>query len=257
MFEASHYASSLQLPVKAALNPLRGPLTRQEAEILADKLANDSQKSIYSSLLSIADALQGLEQGFSTWPTIKLYYCTFYAVRALLALENVCLYYSEKKEFWVESIASAFPARAPTKVRGSTHKFVFSIFEQEFSNSPLLSQAIDGVAPFEWLMSKREDANYRIARFLEPAENQLFRFVRGHGIRKLCVEYLKDDVFAFDRDHAILAYPLYLLRHISKLGVRGRTCVLDNIENDNYERYFSDRHGPLQPLIDLKRKIIL
>lgn len=256
LFEAALYASSLNLPVRSA-PALRGPLTQQEADILSEKLANDSQKSIYSSLLSIADALQGLEQDFSTWPTIKLYYSTFYAIRALLALENVCLYYNSKSEFWLESITGAYPARAPTKVRGSSHKFAFSIFALKFPNSPLLSQTIDGSSPFEWLMLKREEANYKTARFVEPAENRLFRFVRTNGVRKLCVEYLKDDTLAFDPDHAILAYPLYLLRHIAKLGVRGRTCVLDFIEGENFERYFSDRHGPLQPLLNLKRKIIL
>lgn len=257
VFEASLYASTLQLLPRAALAPLRGPLTPQEATLLAGKLANDSQKSIYSSLLSIADALRGLEQEFSTWPTVKLYYSAFYALRAILALENICLYYSVNKEFWIDSIANAFPTRAPTKVRGSTHKFVFTIFEQKFPNSPLLSQSIDGEAPFDWLMSKRLGANYMVARFVEPGDNQLFKFVKKHGVRGLCIEYLKDDGFAFDPDHAILAYPIYLLKHISRLGVRGKTCVLDSSEDDSYEKYFSDRHGPLQPLIDLKRKIIV
>ncbi|MGA3309894.1 MAG: hypothetical protein ABSD08_14955 [Xanthobacteraceae bacterium] len=256
-FEASLYASSLQLPLRAAPVALRGPLTQLEAQILADKLANDSQKSIYSALISVADALRGLEQGFSTWPAVKLYYTTFYAIRALLALEDICLYYVSNKEYWIECIASSFPARAPNRVRGSTHKFVFAVFEQRFPNSPLLSQTIDGEGPFDWLMLKREEANYISARFIEPQENQLFKFVRKHGIRRLCLEYLKDDSFAFDPDHAILSYPMFLLRHIRDLGVRGRTCVLDEAEDEKYERYFADQFGPLQPLIDLKRRILL
>lgn len=256
-FESGTYASSLGLPLANASGASRGPLTQQEAGILTSKLENDSQKLIYSSLLSIADAFRGLELGYTTWPTVKFYYSCFYSVRAILALSNVCLYYEGKKGRWLESISGRVPAKSPNRAGGSTHKFAFLIFEQLFPSSPILSQSIDNFPPFEWFMSRREDANYNIARFVEPSENPNFCYLKKGDIRKLCVQYLRDDHLAFDPDHAVMAFPLFLLNHIKSLGVRGATCVQSVEENKAYEAYFSDRFGHLRPMLEIKNSIIL
>lgn len=256
-FESAQYASSLQIPLRKDSAPSRGPLTTEEALILADKLASDSQKSIYSSLLSIADAVRGLDAQYTTWPTVKFYYSAFYSVRALLSLSSVCMYYVSTKSLWIESVQGSYAEKSPPRAGGSSHKFSFALFADRFPNSPLISQTIDGMVPFDWLMKQREDANYRVPRFVEPTENALFRFVRKFGVRKLCIQYLEDDTFAFDPDHAVFAYPLYLLKHIRKLGVSGRSCVENSDDDSAYEAYFSDRFGPVSALLDLKRAIVL
>jgi hypothetical protein len=140
---------------------------------------------------------------------------------------------------------------------GQTHKLAFLVFEQLFPNSPLLSQTIDARSPLDWFISRREDANYNIARFLEPNESPNFAYLEKNGVRKLCVEYLRDDSFAFDPDHAVMAYPLFMLKHISNMGVKGNSCIQSARENDAYEAYFCDRFGQLQPMLDLKNAIVL
>lgn len=256
-FESSVYAKGLGLPLATEVLPARGPLTQNEAAILIAKLDNDSQRLIYSSLLSIADAFRGLELNYTTWSLVKLYYSCFYSIRAILALANVCLYYEGKKGFWIESIAGKFKVRSPSKAKGSTHKFAFSVYEHLFPRSPLLSQSIDSRTPFEWFMSAREDANYNISRFTEPGDSPYFSILKKNSPRRLCVEYLRDDTFAFDPDHAALAYPLFILKHISSLGVRGASCIQNEEENAAYESYFADRFGRLQPMLDIKKAIIV
>lgn len=256
-FEAGQYILNLNIPLPSAAMSTRGGLTRHEASVLATKLENDSQKLIYSSLLSIASALTSVEQGYTSWPAIKLYYSSFYAIRAILALSGVCLYYNGKKGLWIESIDGALSNNAPSNAKGSTHKFVFILYKNKFPRSPLLSQDIDGLAPFDWLMQKREEINYRQPRFIEPSESPLFRLVDKYGIRKLCIQYLEDESYAFDPDHAIISYPIYLMNHIRRLGVRGSSCVSNGAEDVAYEVYFSDRYGSLGPLIELKRALII
>jgi hypothetical protein len=219
-FEAATYASSLGLPLTSGIAASRGPLTSQEALMLVGKLEDDSQKLIYSSLLSVAVGLRGLEQGYTTWPTVNFYYSCFYSVRAILALSGVCLYYDAKKPRWLECVAGKLPLQPPNAVRGSTHKFVFEVFSRLFRNNPILSQTIDGLSPFEWLMRRREDANYNTARFIEPTESPFFSYVKNGMIRKLCIQYLRDVSYAFDPDHALMAYPLMVLRHIEGMALK-------------------------------------
>jgi hypothetical protein len=256
VFEAGTYASSLGLPLKSAVAQLRGPLTPQEAALLTAKLENDSQKLIYSSLLSVAAGLSGLERGYTTWPTVSLYYSCFYSVRALLALSNVCLYHDSNKPRWLESLSGKLPSNPPSKVRGSTHKLAFEIFSRLFPNSPLLSQPIDNLSPFDWLTTRREDANYNLARFIEPGESKYFPYLKKAGVRKLCVQYLQDNSLAFDPDHALVAYPLLVLKHISNMGPRGLSCILSQDEDKGYENYLADAFGPLRPLVELKRAVL-
>jgi hypothetical protein len=256
VFEGGTYASLLGLPLRSAVAPSRGPLTPQEAALLTAKLENDSQKLVYSSLLSVAAGLSGLENGYTTWPTVSLYYSCFYSVRALLALSNVCLYHDSNRPRWLESLPGKLPSNPPSKVRGSTHKFAFQIFSQLFPNSPLLSQPIDNLPPFDWLMTRREDANYNLARFTEPNESRYFPYLKRVGVRKLCVQYLQDNSLAFDPDHALVAYPLLVLRHISSIGPRGLSCISSRDEDQGYENYLADSFGPLQPLVELKKAVL-
>lgn len=257
IFEASAYACQLGLPKQTDSQKTRGPLTMAESSLLQQKLANDSQKLIYSSILSIADAVRGLEANYVTWPTVKLYYSAFYSVKALLALSSVCLYHIGTKPFWIDCLPGQFAASVPAEARGSSHKIAFAVFKRQFPSSPLLAQTIDGISSFDWLMARREEANYKVPRFVEPSSNNLFRFLEKQDVRKLCVLYSNDDLFAFDPDHAMLSFPIYLLKQINKLGVRGNSCLVDHTESVEYERYLQDRFGPLQTLVDLKKTMIL
>lgn len=225
--------------------------------LLTKKLADDSQKLIYSSLLSIAVGLRSLEYGYTTWPTVNLYYSCFYSIRAVLALSGVCLYYEARKPRALECVTGKLPTQPSKAVRGSTHKFAFEVFSRLFSNSPLLSQTIDSQPPLDWLMTRREDANYNLARFQEPSENPYFQYVKKASVRKLCLEYLQETSYAFDPDHALLAYPLMVLTHIRGLGVRGSSCIQGSAEDREYEAYLADVFGPLQPLLDLKRALLV
>jgi len=88
------------------------------------------------------------------------------------------------------------------------------MFRAHHQNHWLLSQQIAGLDPLQWLMDKREDANYR-SQFSEPTTPDYMRKLFESGPRRLIAEYVADDdgIYVFDPDHAILAYPLRVLTY--------------------------------------------
>ena len=61
-------------------------VTARDEVQLAKCLDADAADYTFSSLVSLADALSGIRQGFFSWSTVKLYYSVFYALRAFLAV---------------------------------------------------------------------------------------------------------------------------------------------------------------------------
>ena len=68
---------SLNLFGSTAANPNR-PLQPADARHLSDFLRDEATEYFYSAYVSICDALTGLDKGYYSWATVKLYYATFY-----------------------------------------------------------------------------------------------------------------------------------------------------------------------------------
>ncbi|QMS91012.1 hypothetical protein HUN01_26775 [Nostoc edaphicum CCNP1411] len=64
-------------------------LSKSEERVLLNSLKSDAISYIYSATISVGDATIGINKQLFTWATVKLYYATFYALRALLALDNI------------------------------------------------------------------------------------------------------------------------------------------------------------------------
>ncbi|MEQ1685287.1 MAG: hypothetical protein ABL916_16695 [Burkholderiaceae bacterium] len=185
-------------------------LTSGEASKFANALVQDARDEIYSAAFSVCEAVQGLDRQMFTWSTVKLYYSVFYLARASLGLSRVGLIYVKQTPYtWV-----ATPGGTPKKSSGTTHKAALAAFALHRASSPLLSQLIGVTDPFEWLVSLREAANYRLPKFSEPDAPDHFKFVARFGVRRLLSEYLADDAhhYTFDPDHAMLAFPVATLR---------------------------------------------
>ena len=60
-----------------------------EATTLAASLRDDARDAIYSGVLSIAEAIQGLDRQLYSWTTVKLYYSVCYFARAALGLHGI------------------------------------------------------------------------------------------------------------------------------------------------------------------------
>jgi hypothetical protein len=127
---------------------------------------------------------------------------------------------------------------------------VLETFKWRFPDHPLLSQEIAGEEPLSWLKARREEMNYTQARFTEPNPPTHFQIIERSTVRKLVNAYVADDVFsyAFDKDHAMIAYPVEVLKEASReLEAKGQ-CSLSTEELDFLSGAFRDETGPIPSL---------
>jgi hypothetical protein len=205
---------------------------------------------MYSGTVSIGDAVQAIERSMYTWATVKLYYATFYLARALLALNGTGLIYDGTKPYSWDGL----PGAIPTKRDGPTHKVVLNTFSAILPKNPLLSQPINSIGALQWLMQRREEANYANARFSEPNAPKHFTLIAQEGVRRVISAYVRDDTFlyAFDPQHAILALPIEALKQVIKRSLAGGSSTTMNPDDRKYlAGLYFDKAGPLADIAAL------
>jgi len=77
------------------------------------------------------------------------------------------------------------------------------------------------------------------------------RFCERYGVRRLVANYLADTklTYAFDPDHAMLAYNLLLWRYLrDELERVGQFAVIEDEDFIYLRSLFLDRDGPLGPI---------
>jgi hypothetical protein len=256
MPQSQTYLSSL-FPIASNKAVVRAKvLTPTEVVSLASALRSDAADYYYSAWISFLDALNGIGKGFHTWATVKLYYAVFYAFRASLALDNVCIFHVNRSAFIVEALAGANPRSSSD---AGTHKTVLRAFQRHNPTHPLLSQQIDLLEAVDWLIDQRESANYGRARFDEPHASSLFDHISENGVRRSLAEYVADAsmTYTFDRDHAILAYPLQALRLIGSQLQPALLGTADAEEQEFLRSRARDQAGPLALIINLLKQLTL
>ena len=222
-------------------------LSSVQAHRLRDELYSDGLGYLYSSIVTFVSALSGIEKGFYSWPTVKFYYSAFYALRAQMAFNNICIFYVGNKPYSIK----ANVGEKPVKEGGNTHKCVIGSHKRYYSGSDIHTQLIDLEKPFNWLTILREQANYKVPKYSEPdVPKHLKSFTSSLGSSRstLCT-YLDDfsDLYTYDPDHAIVAMPLKTIGlAIQALQVSGcqfedeDICYLVGLlsENGHYEDSF-------------------
>ncbi len=223
-------------------------LNAAEAAILASAPKEDARDYYYSACSTLAAAIQGLNSQLFTWSTVKLYYSVFYALRAELATRGYCIFYLSSSSFWVHASAGALPSQ----IRENTHKSVLKIFEVSMPTSALLSQTIGTDAPLEWLMARRENANYGHACFPDPVPLEHFKLFTKYNVRELVAEYVRDkhDRYTFDPDHAMLAFPIKVIGFVRD-AISGASLSLTHDEMVHLRKICRDTSGQLSSLLSL------
>jgi hypothetical protein len=190
-------------PAGVALNPIT-------AGTLELELAEDAKSYLYSAVVSVGDAIQGIQREMFSWSTVKLYYAVFYALRAVLAAHKYAILYHVVGQKGTPYRLLATSGQAPAKLSGNTHKVILQQYTEHFPGAPMVTQLIGIHKPFDWMMDRREEINYKNAKFYEPVAPLFFKKIASGNIRQLLDAYVKDSgsAFAFDPDHAILALPI-------------------------------------------------
>lgn len=181
------------------------PLPSSYAAIISTAITEDAAGLLYSSQVTFADAIKGLLSGNCSWSVVKLYYSAFYAARSILASNYISICYPDGRP---HSLYCA-PNEKIRKETGLTHKLVWKILSRQFSNLNLLN-TIDGIPAHDWITNLREQANYRNAKFPDPALPIFFAEIDKNGVNRSIDAYVADDSFlyTFDPDHAAIAFPL-------------------------------------------------
>lgn len=211
-------------------------------------LTHDAADYFHSGIVSLGDALRSIEAGLYTWATVKLYYSVFYCCRALLADKHTAILYFGNTPYQLKNMVGGIPQ----KLNGTTHKVVLALFAQQFSGNLLVSHQIDSIAPFDWMTDLREQANYKLSRFVEPDIPTHFKTLAKIGVRKAIGAYVTDKtyMYAFDRDHAALAFPLLtLVQTISSLGTASIVAVKNRTDKSFLQKLLADKQGPFTDLL--------
>ena len=190
-------------------------LNSYQTSIIRPALEADSIGMLYSASITFLDAIRGMQGGYFSWSIVKLYYSSFYSVRALLGGHLIAIFYLPGKG--TPYSLHVVDGNSPRREKGTTHKVVWKILERDLPNNPVMG-TIDNNVAHEWLMALREDANYRTPKFPDPSVPNYFSEIDKNGLVNTLNIYANDksNLYAFDKDHASVAYPLECLRHSRK-----------------------------------------
>jgi hypothetical protein len=221
-------------------------LTSHEAGTLRLSLVEDARNYFVNAAYSIAGAVDALRKEMTTWPTVQLYYSVFYSLRGVLALHGYCAYYLGKRPFILEAlVGKSFRKPSGGKQATTTHGCVLRGFKSAFPSHYLVSQQIGVEDPLEWITDRRVEANYVNARFWEPAWPEHFAELRRNSLRRLLGAYMQDrtGLYAFDPDHAMLAYPIEAVACLRD-ELKGKAVLsLDHETKRSISRAFRDSAG--------------
>ena len=252
MHKAQRYYDTFINPAKNA--PAGVALTPTTARKLELELVEDAKSYLYSAVVSIGDAMQGIQREMFSWSTVKLYYAIFYALRAVLAAHKYAILYQVVGQKATPYELRAVSGQASVKLSGNTHKVILQQYTVHFQNAPMVTQLIGTQKPFDWMMERREEINYKNPKFHEPAAPQFFNKIASGNIRHLLDEYINDNGvnFAFDPDHAILALPIAAIQAAkTAFSVMAPPTVLGEDDSKFLARLFRDQHGEMQKALML------
>lgn len=217
-------------------------LTGVQAASISSSLLEDAKGAIYSAVVSLADALAGLQRGYFSWATVKLYYVCFYLAKAALARRGHAIFYVNNSPFKLEANAGA----SPQIQSGNSHTVVTALYKAVIPGGVINLQPIANIHAFTWLTKRREEVNYREQRFSDPLVPTWFAVVDAHGARRVIGEYVGDlSLYAFDEAHAMLALPLAALIEEcgSTIGFGGSGFTAE--ESRMLKGLFQDKAGPI------------
>lgn len=215
-------------------------LTAAQSQIFRAALAEDARGAIYSAVVSMADAFSGLQKGYFSWATVKLYYACFYLAKAALARDGHCVFYVGQ----TPHLLSAVPGARPISQSGNSHSVVTSLYKKLITFGSLNASTIDGVHAFDWITSRREDVNYREIRFSDPNVPKWFGTVDALGVRRVVGEYLADlSLYAYDADHAMVALPLAALKDEAISSAQFAGLGLSSADLDSLKAFLVDKQG--------------
>ncbi|TGM45982.1 hypothetical protein [Leptospira vanthielii] len=188
------------------------PLNTTEVTQLMQLNEADFLGSFYSGIVSFIDAIGGLQNNFYSWSCIKLYYSLFYFNKTILSLHQIHIFYISQTPYLIKLNSGQFPI----KKSGNSHKVIIQAVVDSGILPELVSQEIANEPPLDWFINLRENINYKVSKFPDPQPPMEFKKIIELGLQKTLNAYIfnNNNMYTFDKDHAVMALPIYYLKSI-------------------------------------------
>lgn len=191
-------------------------------------LLYDSLDFYYKGVISLNEGIVSSKNKNFSWATVKLYYSTYYFLRASLCCKKIAFVRKERDGYSFKNMAS----ESPIPNGKPDHIAAVELFKQNFSTTDFLqSNTINGQNTYDWLRCQRENVNYRHRTFYEPDVPDIWDAISqefdNEGMEFWINKYLTEDIYAFLDDHAVIALPIrrLILTHSDLLGAGYRTII--------------------------------
>ena len=207
----------------------RTRLTRYQAEKMKGFLEDEIASYYYKSLLSYMESIVALDKKLFSWATIKLYYSVFYSVKAYLACQNIAILRANRRLFYVKAKENESISRC-----GDTtdHKGTILTLNKLYRNDKLLSNNIDDMDVYQWMMRKREEVNYKDLDFHDPNAPDFWRIlneeIEQDGIKTVIDHMVEDDwLYCFQDEYAILGIPTKrIILTVDEIHKQGKQLII-------------------------------
>jgi uncharacterized protein (UPF0332 family) len=194
-------------------------LDKKNAFTLDKALKEDAKDFYFKGCQSLKESIYNFSNRQYSWAIVKAYYSVFYMIKSDLALKDFalirhkCIYYLQTHEG--SSLVTKGRQSSKRREYSGDHKSAINYYKDLFSNSDkLLSQEIDGMNAYDWLMKKRERINYQERNFKEPDCPDFLDYidtrVTAGEFHELLNEIKNDNGFilTFQTEFAPLAIPI-------------------------------------------------
>lgn len=209
-------------------------LTDSETQQLQIDIQEDAIDFFYNGILSFSEGIDSAFQKRFSWATVKLYYSIYYLLRASFATKGIAILRCMSM-YRLKIASGEKPYCTGGKKYNTNHEGTISHYKDVFSLSDrLLSNKIDDIDVYEWMMKAREIVNYKSISFLEPACLDIWQFFSDCVDDNSLAEELKkleDDEYirCFQEEFAILAIPIKRMQQtISEMADVGLLAQLSH-----------------------------
>jgi hypothetical protein len=201
---------------------------------IIDALPGDITDASYAAAVSFAEAIAGLRNGSAAWSIVRLYYSSFYSIKASLLMAGV-VPFNGKSECIFDSLNNQF-----YKGGDSSHHWNWGTLGKITSLKSQWPFSIDSQNAYANLRQFREDVNYRHS-FPDPNMHSCLHSNEA-DISKRLKAYRDDEDFFYTYlpDHLALSYPTKL------------AFLIDSNLNQSGQKLSKERSAHLSSIWPLK-----
>lgn len=215
-------------------------LSQDEANQLKKTAKEDSINFFYNGMISISEGINNILKRHFSWATVQLYYSIYYFIRSSLASKNIILL-RNKSMYRLTIKENEKPYKTNNKKYNTTHEGTINHYIDLFNLSDqLLSNNIDNIDAYKWMMNAREIVNYRCASFLEPSYLEIWsNFAESLDNNSFwgLIETIHNDndfIFCFQEEYAVVAIPYKRLQLTLKDLKDSNILQMINSDRINY-----------------------